>query len=165
MPETTVKFVHGVGSFVVSVHVEGLVSAQDHMFASVTGVPNGDVGFSVEVLEPFQSCERMGFTLRMSSTDGFGHQRTFLHVFGVAEEVAGGGDGDTSFQWVETADLFEFFAKDLAGSFQEEYIRFAVGHEFCLEIEDIIGIVTVPCVEFPASVDGDPLGIIVFLVG
>ena len=49
MPETTVEFVHGAGLFVVSVHVEGLVPAQDHVFASIAGVTNGDVGFSVEV--------------------------------------------------------------------------------------------------------------------
>ena len=117
MPETTVEFVHGAGSFIVAVHVEGLVPAQDHVFTSVTSVTNGDVGFSVEVREPFQSSERVGFPLGMPSTDGFGRQRTFLHVFGSVEEVASGGDGDTSFQWVETTDLFEFLAKDLTGSF------------------------------------------------
>ena len=60
MPETTVEFIHGAGSFVVPVHVEGLVPAQDHMFASVTSMTNVDVGFSVEVGEPFHSSERMG---------------------------------------------------------------------------------------------------------
>ena len=108
----------------------------------------------------------MGFTLRMPSTDGFGRQRTFLHVFGTVEEIAGGGDGDTSFQWVETADLFEFLAKDLAGSFQEKHVRFAVGHEFRLEIEDVVGIVTVvPGVKLSGYVGRHALGIIVFLVG
>ena len=64
------------------------------------------------------------------STDGFGCQRTFLHVFDTIEEVASGGDGYASFQWVEAADLFEFLAKDLTGPFQEEYVGFTVGHEF-----------------------------------
>ena len=97
MPETTIEFVHGAGSFVVPVHVEGLVPSQDHVFSSIAGMTNGDIGFSVEVGEPFQSSERMGFTLRMPSTDGFGRQRTFLHVFGMVEEVAGRGDGDALF--------------------------------------------------------------------
>ena len=126
VPEATVEFVHGVGPFIVPVHVEGLVPAQDDVFASVTSMTNGYVGFSVEVREPFQSGERMGFTLRMPSTDGFGRQSTFLHVLGTVEEVACGGVGDASFQWIDTADLFEFLTKDLAGSFQEKYIRFTV---------------------------------------
>ena len=89
-----------------------------------------------------------------------------MHVFGAVEEVASGGDGHALFQWVETADLFEFFAEDLTGSFQEKYIRFAVGHEFRLEIKDIVEILTVvPGVELSGSVDGHPLGIIVSLVG
>ena len=116
VPEATVAFVHGAGTFVVPVHIEGLVSAQDHMFASIAGMTNGD-RFSVEIREAFQSSERMGFTLRMPSTDGFGSQSTFLHVFGAVEEVAGRDDGDASFQWVEAADLFKFLAEDLAGSF------------------------------------------------
>ena len=91
--------------------------------------------------------------------------RPVLHVFGAVEEVAGGGDGDASFSGVETADLFEFFAEDLAGSFQEEYVRFAVGHEFRSKIKDIVGIVTlVPGLELSGSVGGHALGIIVFLV-
>ena len=49
VPETTVEFVHGAGLFVLPVHVKGLVPAQDHVFASIAGVTNGDVGFSVEV--------------------------------------------------------------------------------------------------------------------
>ena len=67
------------------------------MFASIAGVTNVDVGFSVEVRKPFQSSEGMGFALRVPSTDGFGRQSTFLHVFGAVEEVAGEGDGDASF--------------------------------------------------------------------
>ena len=38
VPKTTVEFVHGACPFVVPVHVEGLVSAQDHVFASVTSM-------------------------------------------------------------------------------------------------------------------------------
>ena len=166
MPEATVEFLHGAGTFVVPVHVEGLVSAQDHVFATIVGVTTVDVGFSVEVREPFQSSKRMGFALGMPSADWFGRQSTFLHVFGTVEEVAGGGDGDASLWRVEAADLFEFLAKDLAGSFQEEYVGFAIGQEFRLEIEDIVGIMTlVPGVKFSGSVGRHTFGIIVFLVG
>ena len=49
VPEATVEFVHGVGTFVIPVHVEGLVSAQDHVFASIARMKNIDIGFSVEV--------------------------------------------------------------------------------------------------------------------
>ena len=120
VPETAVEFVHSAGSFIVPVKIEDLVSAQDHVFASIASMTNGDVGFSVQVRQPFQSSERMGFTLSMPFTHGFGGQRTFLHVFGMVEEVASGGDGDASFQWVETTDLFEFLATILL--FQEEDI-------------------------------------------
>ena len=108
----------------------------------------------------------MGFTLRMPSTDGFGSQGAFLHVFGTVEEVAGGGNGDASFQGVEATDLFKFLAEDLAGPFQKEYIRFPVGQEFCLEIEDIVGIMTfVPGVKLSGSVSRHAFCIIVLLVG
>ena len=43
MPEATVEFVQGTNTFVVPVHVEGFVSAQDHVFASITSVPNVNV--------------------------------------------------------------------------------------------------------------------------
>ena len=125
VPEATIEFVHGTGSFLIPVYVEGLVSAQDDVFASIASVPNVDVGFSVEVREPFQSSERMGLTWCMPPTDGFRGQGAFLQVFGAVEEVAGRVNGDASFQQVEAADLFEFLAKDLAGSFQEEYVGFA----------------------------------------
>ena len=59
MPETTVEFVYGAGLFVVPVHVVGLVSAQDHVLTSVASVTNVDVGFSIQVREPFQSGERI----------------------------------------------------------------------------------------------------------
>ena len=97
MPETTVEFVYGAGLFVVPVHVVGLVSAQDHVLTSVASVTNVDVGFSIQVREPFQSGERMGFPLRLPTADGFGRQSAVLHVFGAVEEVAGRGDGDASF--------------------------------------------------------------------
>ena len=97
VPEATLEFVHSTGPFVVPVHIEGLVSVQDHVFASVIRVTDVDVGFSVEVREAFQSSERMGFTLHLPSTNRFGRQSTFLHVFGAVGEVAGGGDGDASF--------------------------------------------------------------------
>ena len=38
---------------------------------------------------------------------------TFWHVFDGVEEIAGGDDGDTAFQRIETADLLEFLTKDL----------------------------------------------------
>ena len=97
MPEATVEFVHGTGLFVVPIHVVGFVSSQDHVLTSVTSVTNVDVGFSVQVREPFQSSERMGFPLRLPTADGFGRQSMVLHVFGAVEEVAGGGNGDASF--------------------------------------------------------------------
>ena len=71
VPEATVEFVHGVGLFVVPVNVVGFVSSQDHVFASVACVANVDVGFSVEVREPFHSGHGMRFTLGVPSSDGF----------------------------------------------------------------------------------------------
>ena len=49
VPEASIEFVQGAGTFVVPVHAEGLVSVQDHVFASIAGVTNGDVRFSVEI--------------------------------------------------------------------------------------------------------------------
>ena len=45
----TVEFVHGVGTLAVPVYVEGFVSSQDHVYASIAGITNVDVEFSVQV--------------------------------------------------------------------------------------------------------------------
>ena len=97
VPETPVKFVHDVRVLVVPVHVEGLSTVQDHVFASVASVLNVATGFLVEVRYPFESCEGMGFALSVPSLDGFGGQGTFGHVMGTVEEIARRGDGETSF--------------------------------------------------------------------
>jgi len=52
-------------------------------------------------------------------------------------------------------DLFEFLAEDLAGPFEEEYVGFAIGQEFRLEIEDVLGILLgVQSFEFGTSLGG-----------
>ena len=97
MPETTVKFVHGVRVLIVPVYVEGLCTVQDHVFASIASVLNVATGFLVQVRHPFESREGMGFTLRVPSLNGFGGQGIFGHVMGTVEEIARRGDGETSF--------------------------------------------------------------------
>ena len=67
------------------------------MLASVACMTNVDVGFSVEVRQPFQGGEGMGFALSVPTADGFRRQSAVLHVFGAVEEVASGSDGDASF--------------------------------------------------------------------
>ena len=75
------------------------------MFPSVAGMTNVDVGFLVEIGQPFQGSEGMVCGLHVPYADGFKGQDTFWHVFGAVEEVASGGDGDASFEGVETAEL------------------------------------------------------------
>ena len=97
MPITAVEFVDDTIVFVIPVHVIGLVAVTDHVFTSVTSVSNVNVGFGVEVCQPFQSREGMGFTLGVPSADRFGGQLSFRHVFGAVEQITSRGDGDTSF--------------------------------------------------------------------
>ena len=165
MPKTPVKFVHDVGVDVVPVHMEGFVALTNHVFPSIACVTNVATAGVIQVRQPFQSCVGIRFALSMPSTDGFGGQLTFWHVFGAVEEIASRGDGDTAFQGVETADLFEFLTKDFTGPFEEEHIGFAIGQEFPFKIEDVIGIVrVVPPFEFLRSCDRHALGIVVLLV-
>ena len=166
VPKAAVEFVDGVGVGIVAVHVVGFGALEDHVFPTITSVTDAHVGFPVEVRQPFQGHEGMGFALSVPSTDGFRDQAAFGHVLGAVEEVAGQGDGDTSFEGVEPADLFKFLAEHLAGAFEQEHVRFAVGNEFLLKVEDEPGIVrVVPLVEVLSPLDGHAFGIIVGLVG
>ena len=166
VPKATVEFVDGLGGFIVPVHVIGFGALEDHVFPAVAGVTNVHVGFSVLVRKPFQGHEGMGFALLVPATDGFRGQLTFGHVFGAVEEVAGRGDGDASFEGVEPTDLFEFLAEHLAGAFEQEHVRFAIGYEFLLKVKDVPGLVrVVPLVEVSGSFDRHAFGIVVGLVG
>ena len=152
MPKTPVKFVHDVGVDVVPVHMEGFVALTNLVFLSIARVTNVATAGVIQGRQPFQGCVGIRFALSMPSTDGFGGQLTFWHVFGAVEEIARIGDCDTPFQGIETADLFEFLTKDLTGPFEEEHIGFAIGKEFGLEMEDVVEIVRViPSFEFLRS--------------
>ena len=143
------EFVHDVGVDVVPVHVEGFVALTNHMFPSIARVTNVATMGVIQVSQPFQGCVGIRFALSMPTIDGFGGQLTFWYVFGAVEEIASGCDGDTAFQGIETADLFKFLKKDLAGPFEQQHIGFAIGQEFSLEIEDVFGIVLrVPSFKF-----------------
>jgi len=77
VPETVVKFVDGVGGGIVAIHVNGLETVVDHVFAAVAGVSNVVVGSSIEVRQPFEGSEGMGFALSVPTMDGFGGQSPF----------------------------------------------------------------------------------------
>ena len=110
----------------------------------------------------------MGFALSVPTLNGFGGKGTFGHVMGMVEEITSFKwieSADSSFKWVESADLFEFLAKDLTGAFEQQDIGFAIGQEFGLEIEDIVGIVVrLPSLEFSGSFDRHAFGIVVLFV-
>ena len=122
VPKATVEFVDGVGVGIVPVHVIRFGAPKDHVFPTVAGVTNVHVGFSVQVRQPFQGREGMGFALGVPSTDGFRGQGTFGHVFGAVEEVTSRGDGDASFEGVEPADLFELFTEHFTSPFEQEHV-------------------------------------------
>ena len=166
MPKTPMKFVHDVGVDVVPVHEEGFVTLTNHVFPSIARVTNVTTVGVIQVGHPFQGCVGIRFALSMPTTDGFGGQLTFWHVFGAVEEIAGGCNGDTAFQGIETADLFKFLTKDLAGPFEQQHIGFTIGQELGLEIKDVVGIVLrILSFEFLRSCDWHALGIVVLLVG
>ena len=165
VPKTPVEFKHDVGVGVVPVHVEGFATLTNHVFPSIASVTNVTTVGVIQIGQPFQGCVGIQFALSMPSTDGFGGQLTFWHVFGAVEEIAGGGDGDTVFQGIETADQFVFLTKDLAGPFEQQHIGFAICQEFGLEIKDVLGIVLrVPSFEFLHSWNGHAMRIVVCLV-
>ena len=119
MPKAAVEFVDDASVFVVPVHVIRFVPVMDHVFAAITRVSNVDVGFSVEVRQPFQSREGMGFTLSVPTADRFGGQFFLGHVFGAVEQIASRGDGDAPFEWIESTNGLEFLAEDFTGPFEQ----------------------------------------------
>ena len=119
MPKAAVEFVDDAGVFVVPVHVISFVPVTNHVFTTVTRVLNVDVGFGVEVRQPFQSHEGMGFTLGVPSADRFGGQFFLGHVFGAVEQIASRGDSDTPFWWIESTNVLEFLAEDFTGTFEQ----------------------------------------------
>ena len=107
----------------------------------------------------------MGLALGVPSADRFRGQGAFGHVFGAVEEVASRGDGDATFEGVKPADIFELLEEHLASAFEQQYVRFAVGHEFFLKVKDVLGMVrVVPLVEFLGSLGGHAFRIVVCLV-
>ena len=154
VPKTPLEYVHDVGVDVVPVHVEGFVALTNHVFPSIARMTNVTTMGVIQATQPFQGCMGIRFALSMPTTDGFRGQLTFWHVFGAVEEIARGCNGDTAFQGIETADLFEFLTKDLAGPFEQQHSGFAIGQEFGLEIEDVVRIVLcVPSFEFVHACD------------
>ena len=119
VPITTVEFVDDTSVFVVPVHMIGLVAVTDHVFTSVTGVSNVDVGFGVEVCQPFPGHVGMGFTLGVPSADRFGGQCFLGHVFGAVEQITSRGNGDTAFKWIESTNGLEFLTEHFTGTFEQ----------------------------------------------
>ena len=76
---------------------QGMFFASGGFVTTVAGVSNVDVGFGVEVRQPFQGREGMGFALRVPTADRFGGQLSFGHVLGAVEQIASRGDGNTPF--------------------------------------------------------------------
>ena len=97
VPITAVEFIDDASVFVVPVHVISLVAVTDHVFNSITRMSNVNVGFGIEVRQPFQSHVGIGFTLRVPTADRFGGQFFLGHVFGAVEQITSRGDGDTAF--------------------------------------------------------------------
>jgi len=166
VPETAVKFVDGVRGGIVAIHVDGLGTVVDHVFATIAYMSNVVVGSSIEVRQPLEGGDGMGFALGVPTVDGFGGQTAFWHVLLAVEEVASRGDGHATFQRIEPADLLEFLAKDLAGAFEEKDVGLAVGQEFGLEIKDVVWILLcVPLFEFTGSFDRHALRVVVVWIG
>ena len=97
VPETAVKFVDGAGDRIVAVHMDGLGTVVDHVFAAVASVSNVVVGSSIEVRQPLEGSEGMGFAFGVPPVDRFGGQGAFRHVLLAVEEVASRGDGHATF--------------------------------------------------------------------
>ena len=88
VPETAVKFVDGPRDRIVAVHVDRLGTVVDHVFAPIASVSNVVVGSSIEVRQPLEGSEGMGFALGVPAVDGFGGQGAFWHELLAVKEVA-----------------------------------------------------------------------------
>jgi len=89
VPETAMKFIDGARGGVVPVHVDRPGAVEDHVFATTAGVLNVMVGMPIEVHQPFEGREGIGFAFRVPTVDWFRGQGAFLHVLHAVEEVAG----------------------------------------------------------------------------
>ena len=77
---------------VVPVHAEGFFALTDHVFSSIASVTNVTTVGVIQVGQEFQGCVGIQFALPVPTTDGFGGQLMFRHVFGAVEEIARRGD-------------------------------------------------------------------------
>ena len=57
----------------------------------------------------------------------------------VVEVLSSFVDADASFEGVKPADLLEPLTEHLTSAFEQEHVRFAVGDEFLVKIEDVLG--------------------------
>ena len=176
MPETAMKFVDGTGLGMETVHGEG--GARNVILARVAYVLQmgaGDRMGMVEdestlsllaklVIAPGQPFEgRLGLVdIVAPSVDGFTGQTVGDHAIHAKISIASGGDGHV-FKRVEPSLGFKHPFESQAALFEETHIRFAVGHQFFLEVKDhlVVGLFLVPGFELLPSFGGHGFGHVV----
>ena len=190
MPETTVKFVDGTGLGMKAVHGEGgarnvILARVAHVLQMGTegrmrmigiGATHAVVVFQVFggelsqsllaklVIAPGQPFEgHFGLVdIVAPSADGFTGQTVGDHAVHAKISIAGGGDGHV-FKGVEPRLGFKHPFESQAALFEETHIRFAIGHQFLLEVKDplVVGLFFVPGFELLPSFGGHGFGHVV----
>ena len=96
------------------------------------------------------------------SVDGFTGQTVGDHAIHAEISIASGGDGHV-FKGVEPRLGFKHPFESQAALFEETHIRFAVGHQFFLEVKDhlVDGLFLVPGFELLPSFGGHGFGHVV----
>ena len=176
MPETAMKFVDGTGLGMKAVHGEG--GARNVILARVAYVLQMGTGDRMRMVEdestlsllakltiaPVQPFEGHSGLINVvaPSVDGFTGQTVGDHAVHAEISIASGGDGHV-FKGVEPSLGFKHPFESHAALFEETHIRFAVGHQFFLEVKDhlVVGLFLVPGFELLPSFGGHGFGHVV----
>ena len=190
MPETAVKFIDGVGLGMKAVHGEG--GPRNAILARVAYVLQmGTVGrmrmigigashvvvvfqvfggelsqsllakLTIAPGQPFEGHSGL-IDVVAPSADGFTGQTVGDHAIHAEISIASGGDGHV-FKGVEPSLGFKHPFESHAALFEETHIRFAVVHQFFLEVKDhlVVGLFLVPGFELLPSFGGHGFGHVV----
>ena len=190
VPETTVKFIDGVGLGMETVHGEWgprdvILARVAHVLQVITVGRMRMVGIGAShpvfvfqvfggeltqnllakmVIAPGQPFEgHLGLIDFVApSTHGFTGQTVGDHAAHAQISIASRGDGHV-FKRVEPACGFKQAFESQTALFQETHIRFAVGHQFVLEVKEnlVVALFLVPRLKLLSSFGGHDFGHVV----
>ena len=143
MEEATVQFVDGVGGLVKPVYE----LSYETYFPTIIGVPYsvccGSTSFHKLMVFPVQPLSGGKGLVALSTFPTlwpFDGNSTRRELFFTPIATAGGGNGDAFLKGIKLCFFVKFLDEGFTSSFEEFYIRFAIGFHVVFEVEDVVSI-------------------------